>query len=167
MAARTSTCEPHVGREALQCVCACWGRLVSSIAARGAGWVKKAATVAEDSAVLRWPSRSPDLFLWGYVKESVFLRPVPRDLSETWRRIVAAISEIVVTCCSGSRRKGLPAWRLPCHKERTPRALTMYEEKNLERFSFHLKVAYYNPFCHSRVPILWTVSEIINNPVYH
>jgi len=82
-----------------KCVCACRGRLVSSMAARGAGWVKRAAAVAEDQAMFRWPPRSPDLtpcdffFLMG-ICYGIFLHPAPLDLPETWRRIIAAISEI-------------------------------------------------------------------------
>ena len=54
---------------------------------------------SRDQALFRWPSRSPDLMpcdflLWGYVKDSVFLQPVPQDLPELGIRIIAAISEI-------------------------------------------------------------------------
>jgi len=60
-----------------------------------------AATGAKDHALLRWPPRSPDLtkryaffFLRGYVKHSVFLPSLPRDLPELRIRIIATISEI-------------------------------------------------------------------------
>jgi hypothetical protein len=44
-------------------------------------------TAANDQALLHWPPRPPDLtpcdfFLWGYVKDSVFVPPLPRDLPE-------------------------------------------------------------------------------------
>jgi len=47
----------------------------------------------------RWPPRSPDLkpcnfFLWGYVKDSDCLPPVPQDVPEVWRRVITAISDI-------------------------------------------------------------------------
>jgi hypothetical protein len=32
--------------------------------------------------------------LWGHVKDSVFVPPLPRDLPELQRRIIAAISNI-------------------------------------------------------------------------
>ena len=54
---------------------------------------------AADQALLRWPRRPPDLtpcdfLLWGYVGDCVVLPPVPQDLPEQWRRIIAAISDI-------------------------------------------------------------------------
>ena len=57
------------------------------------------ASTAADQALLRWPPRSPDLtscsiFLWGYVKDSVFLPPLQQHLPELRRRIIAASSEI-------------------------------------------------------------------------
>ena len=69
----------------------------------------------------RWPPRLPDLkscdfFLWGYVKDSAFLPPLPQDLSELWRRIAPLPSQTsTVTCCRGYGRK-LLAWGLPFHK---------------------------------------------------
>ena len=41
----------------------------------------------DDSPLLPWPPRSPDLtpcdfFLWGYVKDHVFFPPIPLDLAE-------------------------------------------------------------------------------------
>lgn len=43
-------------------------------------------------------------FLWGggYVKDQVFVPPLSRDLR---RRIITAISQTDLTCCSGCRRK--------------------------------------------------------------
>jgi hypothetical protein len=40
---------------------------------------------------LTWPWH---IFLWGYVKDKVFVPPVPRNLPELRRRIIAAISQI-------------------------------------------------------------------------
>ena len=59
-------------------------------------WIGR--TTTEGHALLRWP-RSPgltpwDFSLWGYVKDSVFLPPLPQDLPELRRRIIAATSEI-------------------------------------------------------------------------
>jgi hypothetical protein len=70
------------------------GRWVSSVAA-----ATSTSTTSEDQALLRWPRRSRDLtpcyfFLWGRFKDSVFPPPLPQDLYEMWRRIVASISEI-------------------------------------------------------------------------
>jgi hypothetical protein len=60
-------------------------------------WIGR--TAANDHALLRWPPRSPDLtpcdfLLWGYVKDSVFVPPLPWDLPELRRRIITAISRI-------------------------------------------------------------------------
>jgi hypothetical protein len=51
-------------------------------------WIGR--TAANDQALLRWPPRSPDLtpynfFLSGYVKDLVFVQPLPRDLPELRR----------------------------------------------------------------------------------
>jgi hypothetical protein len=45
---------------------------------------------------MRWTPRSPDLtpsgfFLWGYVKEQVFVPPLPLDIDELKLRITTAI----------------------------------------------------------------------------
>jgi hypothetical protein len=60
-------------------------------------WIGR--TTAKDQALLCWPPRSPDLipcdfFLWGYVTDCVFIPPVPQDLSDLWRRNIAAIAEV-------------------------------------------------------------------------
>ena len=49
----------------------------------------------EDLALHSWPPRSPDMtpcdfFLWGYVKERVYVPPLPADLDELTNRITAA-----------------------------------------------------------------------------
>jgi hypothetical protein len=52
-----------------------------------------------DQQLMLWPSRSPeitpyDLFLWGYVKDRVFVPPLPRDLADLKARIIAAVKNI-------------------------------------------------------------------------
>ena len=79
---------------------------------------------AADQVLLRWPPRSPDLTPWGYVKDSVFLPPLPQDLPELRRRIIAVVSEIDRDVLHGGN--GLSDWRLPCHTRRTHRALKRY-----------------------------------------
>jgi hypothetical protein len=49
---------------------------------------------------MKWPPRSPDLtpcdfFLWDYIKEKVFVPPLPLDIDELKLRITAAIDTIV------------------------------------------------------------------------
>jgi hypothetical protein len=48
---------------------------------------------------MKWPPRSPvltprDFFLWGYVKEQVFVPPLPLDIDEVKLRITAGIATI-------------------------------------------------------------------------
>jgi hypothetical protein len=52
-----------------------------------------------DLVFLRWPPRSPDLtpcdfFLWRYVKDRVYVPPLPTNLPELRCRIVAAVATI-------------------------------------------------------------------------
>jgi hypothetical protein len=51
-------------------------------------WIGR--TFANDHLLLHWPLRSPDLmpcnfFLWGYIKDSVFVLSLPRDQPELQR----------------------------------------------------------------------------------
>ena len=46
---------------------------------------------------MRWPPRSPDLtpydfFLWRFVKDTVFVPPLPADLQDLHNRITAAVA---------------------------------------------------------------------------
>jgi hypothetical protein len=52
-----------------------------------------------DNPLLWWPPRSPDLtpcdfFLWGYVKDTVYVPPLSRNLQELQNRIVAALGAV-------------------------------------------------------------------------
>jgi len=54
-------------------------------------------TVQEDEALMRWPPRSPDLtpydfFLWGFVKDTVFVPALPANLQDLRNRINAAVA---------------------------------------------------------------------------
>ena len=53
----------------------------------------------EDVALMHWPPRSPDLTprnfsLWGLVKDTVFVPPVPANLQKFRDRITAAVALI-------------------------------------------------------------------------
>ena len=55
-------------------------------------WIGRAAPIA-------WPPRSPDLtpmdfFLWGFVKDQVFVPPLPANVVEFRTRITAAVAEV-------------------------------------------------------------------------
>ena len=52
-----------------------------------------------DSPLLPWPPWSPDLtpcnfFLWGYIKDHVYVPPMPHDLPQLRQRIVEAVAAI-------------------------------------------------------------------------
>ena len=53
-------------------------------------------TGQEDDALVRWPPRSPDLtpynFLWGFVKDTVFVPPLPANLQDLRNRITVAVA---------------------------------------------------------------------------
>ena len=53
----------------------------------------------KDLALQFWPPRSPDItpcdfFLWRYVKERVYVPPLPADLDELTNRITPAVSSV-------------------------------------------------------------------------
>ena len=54
-------------------------------------------TGKDDDALMRWPHRSPDLtpcdfFFWGFVKDTVFVPPLPANLQDLSNRIAAAVA---------------------------------------------------------------------------
>jgi hypothetical protein len=60
-------------------------------------WIGRA--VITDLSFHTWPPRSPDLtpcdfFLWEYVKDVVYIPPLPNDLQELRQRIIAAVATI-------------------------------------------------------------------------
>jgi len=60
-------------------------------------WIGRASH--NDSPLLPWPPRSPHLtlcefFLWGYIKDRVYVLPMPRDLPQLRQRIVEAVAAI-------------------------------------------------------------------------
>jgi len=55
----------------------------------------------------KWPPRSPDLtvcdfFLWGYVKDRVYVPPLPATVDELQERITAAVKSVRRICCRES-----------------------------------------------------------------
>lgn len=60
-------------------------------------WIGRAGL--NDVPLMLWPPRSPDLtpcdfFLWGYVKDKVYIPPLPRDLRQLRQRINDAVDTI-------------------------------------------------------------------------
>jgi hypothetical protein len=58
-------------------------------------WIGR--TGQEDDALMRWPLRSPNLtpchfFFWGFVKDTVFVPPLPANLRELRNRITAPVA---------------------------------------------------------------------------
>jgi len=54
-------------------------------------------TGKEDDALMRWPPRSPDVtpcdfFFWEFVKDTVFVPPLPANLQDLRNRITAAVA---------------------------------------------------------------------------
>jgi hypothetical protein len=61
-------------------------------------WIGRAAANG-DNNLLPWPPRSPDLtpcdfFLWGFVKDSVYVPPLPTSIQERRARISHALEAI-------------------------------------------------------------------------
>ena len=66
------------------------GYLIQNLPQR---WIGR--TGKEDDALMRWPPRSPDLtpcdfFYWGFVKDTVFVPPLPANL-----QIFATVSPLL------------------------------------------------------------------------
>jgi hypothetical protein len=60
-------------------------------------WIGR--SVITDLSFHTWPPRSPDLtpcdfFLWGYIKDVVYVPPLPNDIQELRQRIIAAVATI-------------------------------------------------------------------------
>ncbi|PNF15394.1 hypothetical protein B7P43_G01012 [Cryptotermes secundus] len=58
----------------------------------------------EDLALQFWPPRSPDLtpcdfFLWGFVKDAVYVPPLPTNLNDLRNRITAAVNSAMQDIC--------------------------------------------------------------------
>jgi len=52
-----------------------------------------------DQGFCKWPPRSPgltvcDFFFWGYVKDRVYVPPLPATVDELHERITAAVSSV-------------------------------------------------------------------------
>ena len=61
------------------------------------GWIGRGTD--DDQMLLVWPPRSPvatpcDFFLWGYVKDQVYVPPLPASIAELKARIRTAIETI-------------------------------------------------------------------------
>ena len=60
-------------------------------------WIGRSS--ADDKPLLSWPPRSPDLtpcdfFLWSYIKDRVYVPPLPCDLKQLKERIKHAVASI-------------------------------------------------------------------------
>jgi len=60
-------------------------------------WIGRAGQ--KDQVFCKWPPRSPDLsvcvfFLWGYVKDRVYVPPLPANVDELQERITAAVKSV-------------------------------------------------------------------------
>ena len=72
----------------------------------------------DDQMILAWPPRSPDrtpcdFFLWGYVKDLVYVPPLPESIAELKVRITTAIETITAWHATNSlERTRLSCWCL-------------------------------------------------------
>ena len=60
-------------------------------------WIGRAGQ--KDQVFCKWPPRSPDLsvcvfFLWGYVKDRVYVPPLPANVDGLQERITAAVKSV-------------------------------------------------------------------------
>jgi len=60
-------------------------------------WIGR--STVENMALTCWPPRSPDLtlcdfFLWGYIKDRIFVPPLPISLNELKQRITTAVARV-------------------------------------------------------------------------
>lgn len=122
---------------------------------------------AAHQAQLRWPPSLPNLmpcdfvlcmYACMYVKGSVFLPLAPQDLPELWRRIIiAAIWEIDLDMLQQVWAE--MDYQLDfSHVTKSGYVDTCEAWKKMKNLSFHLRVACYNPFCHSSVSMSLNVS---------
>jgi hypothetical protein len=71
-------------------------------------WIGRAAPIA-------WPPRSPDLtpldfFLWGFVKDRVFVPPLPANVVELRTRITAAVADVTPEMLRSVRQETDYGW---------------------------------------------------------
>ena len=76
-------------------------------------WIGRAAK--GDNHLLPWPPRSPDLtprdfFLWGFVKDSVYVPPLPMSLKELRDRITHALQTITADILQESGMNLISVW---------------------------------------------------------
>ena len=94
------------------------------------------ATEAEKAfCVLCWPPRSPDLTPCGFSYGDMLRTCLSTDSTtgSAWaaKTNIAAISNRSWHAAADTGGNGLSAWRLPCHKGRTHRALMRHAKKNI------------------------------------
>ena len=108
-------------------------------------------TGQEDEALMRWPPRSPDLtpydfFLWGFVKDTVFVPPLPANLQDLRNRITAAVALVdrdMLTGVWNEMDYRIDVCRIT--KVGHIKHLWNMEKKNLESFSLYRRKKYHDP----------------------
>ena len=170
MADKTSTCDPNIRKETLH-VYLYLPRALSFVGCRqgsslteNGGDESKSAT-AEDQALLHWPPGSPDLklsdffFLWFHVKGSFYR--LYRLSCEDGSSLLSRKS--LLTC----RGYYGPKWIIS-FSSAVPQMADAWNtcevRQKMENFSFYVQLAFYNPFCPSRAPILWNVLGNYESP---
>jgi hypothetical protein len=90
-------------------------------------------------SVCRWPPSSPDLipcdfFLWGYIKDKVFVPCIPQSLPELRQWITSVMASITRDTAQSLGRVGLSSRHLSCDSRRTYR-VSVRCVQNFESFS--------------------------------
>ena len=96
-------------------------------------WIGR--STVENLALACWPPRSPcDFFLWGYIRDRVFVPPLPVSLNELKQRITTAVASVdkdMSQVCLDRIRQSY--WYLSCDKRLTHRTFvtSSYKLKNM------------------------------------
>ena len=108
-----------------------------------------------DNRLMPWPARSPDLtpcdfFLWGYIKDKVYVPPLPNDLGDLKRRIN--------TIDAGMGRTGISHWCLP-RDPRWSHWTSIRSKPNFHSFSFYWYLLHQFRLSNLGVVTFWNPGE--------
>jgi hypothetical protein len=162
MAQRMVICDIQI--ETLQ-VCTCRGCLVTSVAARGAGWVKMATRAEKAFCVFEYPRTQSIVTVRRRFRTKLGKDPPVKNSIPTWR-VPVYRKRPGRHAAAGMGGNGLSAWRLSRHKVRTHRACMRYA-KQTWRASLSIDMSHVTILCAIEVYQLFVMCQgIMNNPVF-